>query len=208
MASTYVLPGTTMPTSHRHHGHKHGHSRSRSPSSLGSLNRSFKMDSSFGIPSPSLDDEHDDEHDHDHDHGHSHSHSHSHSEPHTHDHGSSHSHTHPANSMQPRQNIPAPLLPSNGWKTTSTSMGKHLITPITASISEQYEAPETQGSEPPHDHSAERSRFTNMLLPYTSKWPILHAVMTEKDSRRIFYFMRYESGEISHGGNNMLMSYF
>ncbi|KAL1856533.1 putative zinc transporter msc2 [Diaporthe australafricana] len=68
-------------------------------------------------------------------------------------------------------------------------MGKHLITPITASISEQYEAPETQGSEPPHDHSAERSRFTNMLLPYTSKWPILHAVMTEKDSRRIFYFM-------------------
>lgn len=180
MASTYVLPGTTMPTSHRHHGHKHGHSRSRSPS-FGSLNRSFKMDSSFGIPTPT----HEGDHDHDHGHNHSHSHSHTHSEPHT--------HTHHANSMQPRQNVPPPLLPSNGWKTTSTSAGKHLITPVTAGFSEQYEAPEPQGTEPPHDHSAERSKFTNMLLPYTSKWPILHAIMTEKDSRRIFYFMRYLS---------------
>ncbi|KAG6366623.1 hypothetical protein INS49_000801 [Diaporthe citri] len=91
--------------------------------------------------------------------------------------------------MQPRQNVPPPLVPSNGWKTTSTSTGKHLITPITAGFSAQYEAPEAQGTEPPHDHSAERSKFTNMLLPYTSKWPILHAIMTEKDSRRIFYFM-------------------
>lgn len=183
MASTYVLPGTTMPNSHRHHGHKHGHSRSRSPS-FGSLNRSFKMDSSFGIPSPSLDGEHD--------HGHNHSHSHTHSEPHN-------QHHHHANSMQPRQNVPPPLLPSSGWKTTSTSMGKHLITPVTSSFAEQYEAPEAQGTEPPHDHSAERSRFTNMLLPYTSKWPILHAIMTEKDSRRIFYFMRYGHKRSRHG---------
>ncbi|KAK2074235.1 hypothetical protein P8C59_008456 [Phyllachora maydis] len=42
---------------------------------------------------------------------------------------------------------------------------------------------------PKHDHSAERSRFTSLLLPYTSRWPLLHAIMTEKDSRRIFYFM-------------------
>ncbi|CAM1511313.1 Fc.00g088260.m01.CDS01 [Cosmosporella sp. VM-42] len=28
-----------------------------------------------------------------------------------------------------------------------------------------------------------------MLLPYTAPYPIIHAIMTEKDSRRIFYFM-------------------
>lgn len=48
-----------------------------------------------------------------------------------------------------------------------------------------------------HDHNPnpntnkERSMVTRMLLPYTAKFPILHAIMTEKDSRRIFYFMAY-----------------
>lgn len=106
--------------------------------------------------------------------------------------------------MQPRQNVPPPLLPSNGWKTTTTA-GKHLITPVTSSFAEQYEAPEALDPEPPHDHSAERSKFTNMLLPYTSKWPILHAIMTEKDSRRIFYFMRYLYPHTVWGRNVLIM---
>ena len=38
---------------------------------------------------------------------------------------------------------------------------------------------------------AKPSRFTALLLPYTSKVPLIHAVITEKDSRRIFYFMVY-----------------
>jgi zinc transporter 5/7 len=42
-----------------------------------------------------------------------------------------------------------------------------------------------------HDHSAKRSRFTGLLLPYTARWPLLHAIMTDKDSRRIFYFITY-----------------
>jgi zinc transporter 5/7 len=42
-----------------------------------------------------------------------------------------------------------------------------------------------------HDHTAERSKFTALLLPYTSRYPLLHAIMTDKDSRRIFYFMSY-----------------
>jgi hypothetical protein len=29
-----------------------------------------------------------------------------------------------------------------------------------------------------------------MVLPYTESWPLLHSIMKEKDSRRIFYFMR------------------
>jgi zinc transporter 5/7 len=28
-----------------------------------------------------------------------------------------------------------------------------------------------------------------MLLPYTARFPLIHAIVTEKDSRRIFYFM-------------------
>ncbi|KAF7558390.1 hypothetical protein G7046_g5757 [Stylonectria norvegica] len=46
---------------------------------------------------------------------------------------------------------------------------------------------------PAHNHdyenAAKRSLFTKMLLPYTAQFPILHAIMIEKDSRRIFYFM-------------------
>ena len=47
-----------------------------------------------------------------------------------------------------------------------------------------------------HSHSHEddkgkRSMFTRMILPYTTKFPILNAILIEKDSRRIFYFMAY-----------------
>lgn len=166
MASTFVLPGTTIPHTHTHRQH--------------GLNRSFKMESSSAGHLHS--------HDNDHDHGHAHAHSHDHFEPHSHGHGF---HAHRTSTIQPRQSIPAPLLTGNGLKTTSTSAGKQLITPATPDQSGKYEAPEAKLPEPAHDHSAERSKFTRMLLPYTSKWPILHAVMTEKDSRRIFYFMRY-----------------
>ncbi|RKF74240.1 Zinc transporter 5 [Golovinomyces cichoracearum] len=34
-----------------------------------------------------------------------------------------------------------------------------------------------------------RSKFTNLLLQITIKWPFLQTVISEKDSRRIFYFM-------------------
>ncbi|KAH7275650.1 putative zinc transporter msc2 [Fusarium solani] len=48
-----------------------------------------------------------------------------------------------------------------------------------------------------HDHAhshdpekaAKRSLFTRMILPYTARFPILNAILIEKDSRRIFYFM-------------------
>jgi hypothetical protein len=36
-----------------------------------------------------------------------------------------------------------------------------------------------------------------MLLPYTAKYPLIHAIMTEKDSRRIFYFMGYAETPVS-----------
>ncbi|RYP48117.1 hypothetical protein DL768_005914 [Monosporascus sp. mg162] len=41
-----------------------------------------------------------------------------------------------------------------------------------------------------HSHDAAGySKFTALLLPHTAKVPLIHAIMTEKDSRRIFYFM-------------------
>ena len=33
------------------------------------------------------------------------------------------------------------------------------------------------------------SRLTNYILPKVQSWPLLHTILTEKDSRRIFYFM-------------------
>ncbi len=48
-----------------------------------------------------------------------------------------------------------------------------------------------------HDHGAQshshidasRSRFTNFLLYHAQARPLLHGILVEKDSRRIFYFM-------------------
>ncbi|TVY81037.1 putative zinc transporter cis4 [Lachnellula suecica] len=40
-----------------------------------------------------------------------------------------------------------------------------------------------------HKHPEPKSKFTSLLLPYVMRWPLLHAILAEKDSRRIFYFM-------------------
>lgn len=189
MASTFVLSGTTMSHPHRHHGHGHKHSRSRSPAPLGTLNRSFKMEVSAPASPPKHSEEH---HDHDHDHDHSH-------HNHDHDHDHSHAHSPKASSVQLSEKATAPLSAVNGWKRSSTSGGRPLVTPTNASFGEHYKAPAVKSTVPAHDHSAERSRFTNMLLPYTARWPMLHTIMTEKDSRRIFYFMRCVQDELSLG---------
>lgn len=192
MASTFVLSGTGLPQ-HRHHGHGHGHvhSRSSSPSRAGSLNRSFKLDMS-SPPTPPFD--------HDSDHGH---------DAHETDHGPSHSlssqievhhhhHSHgprvlsmsAGNKMQARQHVPPPVQTGIGFATTSTAAGRPLATLTNAALSDSPTAPKPKAHKHAHDHSAERSLFTNLILPYTARWPLLHTVMTEKDSRRIFYFMR------------------
>ena len=40
-------------------------------------------------------------------------------------------------------------------------------------------------------HEGHHSRFTGLLLNATHRWPLIHSILAEKDSRRIFYFMRY-----------------
>ncbi|KAK0636585.1 cation efflux family-domain-containing protein [Bombardia bombarda] len=215
MASSYALPSSAIPQHfHQHsaehlhshsHSPSHSHSHSHSPSPLSSLSPSRKRRDSRAATGS---------HSHSHGHGHSHSrnqssHSHSHSHEHTtssHVHNEEHhEHNHAAHESnsnisvlhQSRLSLPPPLAPSSHWRTDSTPGGKPLVTPTDGSFDEihKYEPPaaasglHTHHEHSHHDHSTERSRFTNMLLPYTSKWPLIHTVMTEKDSRRIFYFM-------------------
>ena len=42
-----------------------------------------------------------------------------------------------------------------------------------------------------HHQHENHSMFTRMLLRNTQKWPLLNSILADKDSRRIFYFMRY-----------------
>lgn len=41
-------------------------------------------------------------------------------------------------------------------------------------------------------HEGMPSRFSEFLLRSFRNWPLLHSILAEKDSRRIFYFMRYQ----------------
>ncbi|KAL1888538.1 putative zinc transporter msc2 [Sporothrix stenoceras] len=197
---------------HSHHGHSHTHSHSsqtHSPSPLalgrsppassvshlgGSYSRSHRrVNNSSGValrggnghnfsfdqnqtqtPSHSHNDSHDhgnghshsDPHSHAHDHDHDHDHDHSRDHDHDHSHGHSHSH--------------APSLSGAGPYTPSRSTFDK----------SSYAAPET--SSVAFDQSAapgSLSRFSEFAMQYTAHYPLVHAVMKEKDSRRIFYFM-------------------
>lgn len=55
----------------------------------------------------------------------------------------------------------------------------------------KYQPPSAANPHAGHAHAVERSRFTTILLPYTEKLTVIHAILVEKDSRRIFYFMAY-----------------
>ena len=54
----------------------------------------------------------------------------------------------------------------------------------------------TQGPSHGHAHHDDHhhdglSHISRYLLNYSKKWPLLHSILAEKDSRRIFYFMLY-----------------
>ncbi|KAK4103409.1 hypothetical protein N658DRAFT_547595 [Parathielavia hyrcaniae] len=188
MSASYALPASAL---HQHHhgpdtacSHAHSHSHSQHShshtSSLNSLSpsRSRKVSLSNGA------------------------------------HSHARSHQHDSNHAPLRANLRAPVPisvpplsdPSTQWKVESTPGGKSLLSPTTASFDAAgvYEPP--VASRPRshshshhhhhhlhqhqhHEHPAPRSRFTGLLLQYTPAWPLLHAVVVDKDSRRIFYFM-------------------
>lgn len=178
MASTFSLPTATIASHHHHssehlheHIHGHSHSLSHSPPSGNSQSPGSSSCKAAGDRP-----------------GHTHRHS----------HGHVHSHSHK------RANVPQPLNKAGHLKTGSTAGGKPLITPTNGSFDANgtYQAPSEAEAHDDHDHdhnhdhgeqdhSVKRSRFTALLLPYTAGWPLLHAIMTDKDSRRIFYFIAY-----------------
>jgi zinc transporter 5/7 len=172
MASSYALPASAITHGHNH-GHGHLHSHSHSPARQYSANspRSLKPERSNG----SL-------------------HAHSLSESHA-DHGHTHSHHH--NHSHVREHSPAPYLPTP----PNTNVLPHVAT-FEKQTYELSPAPsEVTPYEPPshhshhgylHEHTSPvepRSSFTNFLLPVVLRWPLLHTIMVQKDSRRIFYFM-------------------
>lgn len=169
MASSYALPASAM--THSHHGHNHHHSHSHSPSrqSQYSANppRTFRQERSNG----SL-------------------HAHTQSESHNHyAHAHKHSHSH-ERTLSESPYLPTPPY-SDGLPPISGPFEKQTCEPSPA-ISQ------LDSYEPPHDHHAHvhaasvepRSRFTSFLLPFVLRWPLLHTILADKDSRRIFYFMR------------------
>jgi solute carrier family 30 (zinc transporter), member 5/7 len=164
MAASYALPPSALPHTHSHHVHSHSHS----PAPLSSLRST--MTSNGGL----------------HTHGHTHSATEGHNHNHNHQNG---------NAVHSRGRMPPPSLSTmDGWMTEKTKGGKQLITPTASSFPTSiYEPPDHANLQHNHhDHSAERSTFTNFLLRYTATFPVLHQIMTDKDSRRIFYFMTYE----------------
>ncbi|KAI1800376.1 cation efflux protein [Daldinia bambusicola] len=199
MASSYALPQPPLPHNHGHsHSHSRTHSHSHSPSSFG---HSRSARSLQGYPQgqglkPDFNHSHSHDHDHVHDHNHDHDHDHS------HDHldldtrvqAQQNLTQYRANSFVPlqrRENRPSPLRQTGdefGGEFSSSEKNNIIDAPKTPS----YRAPTATVI---HDHSHDGghgggySKFTALLLPFTSRWPLIHAIMTEKDSRRIFYFM-------------------
>ncbi|TPX15936.1 uncharacterized protein E0L32_000270 [Thyridium curvatum] len=172
----------------------HVHSHSTPP--FGALGKSLRPEK----PSTPAENGHAHDHDHDHDHSNDHGHDHGHGDEHSH----GHSHNLPqyrANSNHPmrgRPNLPPPLSSGHGWTKSISAGGKPMITPTSAVFDKVYSPPAqlaVKSHAHDHDHSSiQRSSVTSFLLDYTAKWPLLHAIMTEKDSRRIFYFMSLNFG--------------
>lgn len=191
MAAPYTLPSSALPHAHQ----KHMHSHSRSQSSLSA----WKAGSTESLV-PSIE-EHQDEapnsythmREHSHSHAHTNSHSHSHSHSHAqHARNGSHASNRSATLARDRPR-PASLEVMDGWTLEKTTSGKSIIAHDgELALDTPYSPPRQMHNtlhSLPHDTNAERSMFTAALLPYTAKYPIIHAIMTEKDSRRIFYFM-------------------
>ncbi len=179
MASSYVLSGASMSPPKTHlpgymqHAHAHSHGHSHVPSPLGHGARparshrrtshssavSLRGGNGYSLGQP-------------YDFGGTASvqeHAHDHAHDHAHEHADEHHHDHASRSLPSHR-------PSTPVRST---FGAPSYAPPEASnvVFGQVAAP---GS---------LSRFTEFLLQYTTQYPLVHAIMKEKDSRRIFYFM-------------------
>ena len=74
---------------------------------------------------------------------------------------------------------------------TSVSFAATIIdTHAALPVSSHYEQHHHQHHAKSHSSEhAQMSRFSEFVLRNVPRWPLLHSILTEKDSRRIFYFM-------------------
>ncbi|KAG9245760.1 cation efflux family-domain-containing protein [Calycina marina] len=189
MASSYALPVSAL---QHNHLSSHSHTNSHSHTPRANHSRSLKQERSIGSSHSHAQSEshlpHIHEHEHDH-HGHSHDHNHNHN-----------------HNLNPNPS-PYPLSPISN---SADSVSLRTI------VDEKYEQAQFEGYQPPinigdhshggherharshnHDHhihkpstpTGPRSRVTSFLLPYVLQWPLIHTIISDKDSRRIFYFM-------------------
>jgi solute carrier family 30 (zinc transporter), member 5/7 len=176
MASSYALPASAI--THSHHGHGHVHSHSHSPSSP-SPGRGYPANTPRTLKQERSN-------------GHLHSLSESHVD---HDHSTAHNHSHGHSHERERSPSPTPhsngLLPTH-FEKTPHEFHSHRMASYEPPLNDVNVTPHDHGHHPhKHNHSTEpRSKFTNLLLPLVLRWSLVHTIMAEKDSRRIFYFMR------------------
>jgi zinc transporter 5/7 len=180
MAASYILPAAAM--THNHHGHSHSHSHSPARSHAPNGSRSMRQDR----PKSSI-------------HTYSYSealHEYSQHED-GHEHNSAHSFQKQPYTAGPsglsEEHIPSPISPydppriDTDVRTHNHSHHEHRH--------HDHHHHNHDHDHPEHNHTniatvQPRSRFTNFILPLVLRWPLLHTVMADKDSRRIFYFMR------------------
>lgn len=72
-----------------------------------------------------------------------------------------------------------------GTSFTATTLDTHLLSSTSARSEHQHHSVTLNTSR--HGQS---SRFSELLIRSFQHWPLLHSILVEKDSRRIFYFMR------------------
>lgn len=199
MASTYALPVSAMPHSHGHsHVHSHSHTPSFSPSKLGpggqkamNTSRVLRQERSNG----SL-------------------HSHAYSES-SNNYGNSQQRARNFERLPTDADLPPQMQKNDLTLGEAYAEQRPYEFPPANMQSNNYERGLEAASHIHHDHgdhdhshhdhahhdhtshghshgtAEKRSRFTRTVLPYTEGWTLLHSILKEKDSRRIFYFMRY-----------------
>ena len=175
MATSYILPASAMTHGHHGHGHSHSHSPGRSQST--NTPRSMRQDRPRG--------------------GALHTYSYSDA---LHEYSERGQDAGPSFQKQPytagpsglsEEHIPSPISPY-GPPRIDTDLPSHNL-----SHDDHHDHHDHHGHHHHHEHSPinvvtvqPRSRFTSFILPFVLRWPLLHSIMADKDSRRIFYFMR------------------
>ncbi|GKT93116.1 cation efflux protein/zinc transporter [Colletotrichum tofieldiae] len=213
MASSYALPSSALPHAHHHHMHSHSHSPPslhalKSTMSNGGLHTHSQSQDSTGSG-----------HAHDHDRSHSHN-GHAHGG-HSHYRANSSQSSHPREKAPPQSlatmdGWKTDTTPSGRQLLTPTT-GSFSATfqPLDTTLDHHdhghdhdhdhdhghCDGHEHHGHSHAHAHShshghdhAKPSFFTRVLLKYTPAVPVLHTILVEKDSRRIFYFMTLNFG--------------